>query len=135
MTFLTVWYCILVWSYSCTFKIDILFIFNSCNIVPAKMLKPWPALHKTTNQSFPNKYKGVYICYVSRYMLYTTDISMNKINTKKKLTLLKKSLMQGLSNIMKKKKTLIQFSLYKSTIKLINFISEFNLAFNEAGSI
>lgn len=53
-------------------------------------------------------------------MLYTTDISMNKINTKKKLTLLKKSLMQGLSNIMKKKKTLIQFSLYKSTIKLIN---------------
>lgn len=70
----------------------------------------------------PNKYKGVYICYVDRAelgrcMLYTTDISINKINTKKKRTLLKKIIHTGPVEYNKKK---LRFFKYESTIKLIN---------------
>lgn len=52
-------------------------------------------------------------------MLYTTDISMNKINTKKTDTV-KKIINARPVEYNEEKKTLIQFSLYKSTIKLIN---------------
>lgn len=53
-------------------------------------------------------------------MLYTTDISMNKINTKKKPDTVKKIINARPVEYNEEKKPLIQFSLYKSTIKLIN---------------